>query len=258
VLSRVVRVFEAFDPEIPEITVTELARRTDLPLSTISRLVSDLVAHGWLHRDGRNIRIGVRMWELVTRASPTLGLREAAMPYMEDLHDVVGHHVQLSVLQNHEVLYIERLSARDAVRNVSRFGGRLPLHASAPGLVLLAHAPVELQESVLAGRLRAFTQQTVTDPRAIRLLLSEIRRTGYSCCAGFINDEACAIAAPVYGRRNQVVAALAIILPNDATASTTVPALLAAARGVSRTLGASRHTTLPAGPTGSGPGSTRI
>jgi DNA-binding IclR family transcriptional regulator len=238
VLSRVVRIFEAFGPDTPAITVSELARRADLPVATTSRLVSELVGYGWLRRDGRELRTGVRMWELAVRASPTLGLREAALPYMEDLHDVVGHHVQLSVPQHHEVLYIERLSAPGEVRNLIRFAGRLPLYAAAPGLVLLAHSQAELQETILSARLRGFTHHTITDPRRLRLLLSDIRHRGYAYCAGFINEEAVSVAAPVRNREDQVVAALSVIVPNDPAAKTLVPAVIAAALGISRSLSA--------------------
>jgi DNA-binding IclR family transcriptional regulator len=237
VLERVVRIVEAFDTETPAITVTELARRAGLPPATASRLVGELVRHGWLRRDAdRRVRIGVRMWELAVRASPTLGLREAAMPYMEDLHAVVGHHVQLGVLQHHEVLYVDRLSAPGAVRNVSRFGGRMPLHATSPGLVLLAHGPVELQETILSGPLKSFTDRTPADPRTLRVLLGEIRRTGYAYCDGFIDDLSTAVAAPLRGPGDQVVAALSVIVPRDGSARSILPALLAAARGISRAL----------------------
>lgn len=236
VLSRMVRIFEAIDPDTPAITVTELARRADLPPATTWRLVNELVGYGWLHRDGRQIQVGVRMWELAVRASPTLGLREAAMPHMEDLHGVVGHHTQLSVLEHREVLSIERLSARVAVRNLSRLGGRLPLHASAAGLVLLAHAPASLQESVLAGRLRAFTPNTIIEPRTLRALLSDVRKRGYAFCAGFIDEESASVAAPVRDRNDRVVAALSVIVPNDSSARRVIPAVTAAALGISRSL----------------------
>lgn len=236
-LERVVRLFEAFDSDTPAITVTELARRAALPPATASRLIGELVGYGWLRRDAdRRVRIGVRMWELAVRASPTLGLREAAMPFMEDLHAVVGHHVQLGVLQHREVLYVDRLSAPGAVRNVSRFGGRMPLHATSPGLVLLAHSPADFQESILAGPLRAFTERTPSDPRTLRVLLGEIRRIGYAYCDGFIDDLATAVAAPLRGSGDQVVAALSVIVPRDGSARSILPAVLAAARGISRAL----------------------
>ena len=130
-LSRVVRIFETFESDAPALRVSDIARRAGLHVATASRLIDELVGHGWLRRDSdRKIRIGVRLWELASRASTTLGLREAAMPFMEDLHAVVGHHTQLGVLEDREVLFIERLSAPGAVINITRVAGRLPLHVS--------------------------------------------------------------------------------------------------------------------------------
>ncbi|MFL4909246.1 IclR family transcriptional regulator [Streptomyces sp. MMS24-I2-30] len=111
-LSRTVRIIEAFSPDEPALTVSEIARRSGLHVATASRLVGELVAHGLLGRDtDRKVRLGVRLWELVTRASPTLSLRNTSLPFMEGVHDVVGHHVQLGVLDGGEVLFLERLSA---------------------------------------------------------------------------------------------------------------------------------------------------
>lgn len=241
VLSRAVRIFEAFDADDPALSVSDLARRTGLPIATTSRLVNELLSYGWLRRDAdRRIRIGVRMWELVSRASPTLGLREVAMPYMQDLHAVIGNHVQLAVLQDSEVLYIERLSAPRSVRILSRYAGRLPLHVSAPGLVLLANGPVELQESILTGPLARFTPHTVTDPSALRALLSEIRRTGMAFCPGYLDATTTSIAAPVQASRGRVVAALTALVANDEAARGVAPAVQATARSISRALGANQ------------------
>ena len=105
VLARAVRIFEAFTPEESALTVSEISRRTGLHVATASRLVAELVSYGFLTRDDdRRVRIGMRLWELATRASPSLSLRNAAMPFMEGVHDVVGHHVQLGVLDGEDVL----------------------------------------------------------------------------------------------------------------------------------------------------------
>jgi len=233
-VSRIARVLEVFGTDARVVSVSELARRADLHVATASRLVEQLVSVGWLQRDAdRKVRIGVRLWEVASRASPTLPLREAAMPFMEDLHAVVRHHTQLGVLEGEEVLFLERLSARDAVINLTRIAGRLPLHASSSGQVLLAHAPVELQEKVLGGQRQAFTRYTMTDAKALRARLADIRRQGYTFCPGYIDERATGIAVPV--RRNgEVVAALSVVVPNDDTARTAIPALQAAALGISR------------------------
>ncbi|WP_019925076.1 IclR family transcriptional regulator [Nocardia sp. BMG111209] len=239
VLSRVLRILELFDADSPEMTVSELARRSGLPLPTVSRLAAEMVAEGLLQRDQRRrLRTGVRLWELASRAATTVGLRQAAMPFMEDLHAVVGHHVQLSVLHGREVLVVERLSAPGGVFNISRIAGRLPAHVSSGGLVLLAHAPAEMQEQALAGPLRRYTAHTVSDPHTLRRMLSEIRRTGIVMCPGYIDERTTGIATPLRGRDGRVIAALSVIVPNDDEARTAIPALLAAARGISRVLGA--------------------
>ncbi|WP_367318220.1 IclR family transcriptional regulator [Streptomyces sp. HUAS ZL42] len=238
VLSRAARILEAFSQDEPALTVSEIARRSGLHVATASRLVAELVAHGFLSRDDdRKVRIGVRLWELVTRASPTLSLRDTAMPFMEGVHDVVGHHVQLGVRDGDDVLFLERLSAPSAVINYTRVAGRLPLHASSSGLVLLAHGPVSLRERILAGPLTTYTPRTPATPAQLRAILADVRQQGYAYCPGYVHEEALGIAAPVRGGDGTVIAALAVIVPNDASAQAVVPVVRTAARGISRALG---------------------
>ena len=245
VLSRAVRIFEAFTPDDPTLRVSEIASRTGMHVATVSRLVAELVEHGMLAREpDRRVRIGVRMWELALRASPTLSLRDAVMPLLEDLHAVVGQHVQLGVLDGREVLFVERLSAPGAVVNYTRIAGRLPLHASSSGQVLLAHAPRELQEQVLAAPMQRFTRHTITTPDRLRVTLAEVRRQGFSFCRGHIHEDALGVAVPVFDADRNVIAALAAIVPNEPGARSVVPVLMTAARGVTRNL------SLPASPTG--------
>jgi DNA-binding IclR family transcriptional regulator len=252
VLTRAVRIFEAFTPDEPVLSVSEVARRAPLHIATASRLIGELVGHGLLARlpDGR-VRIGVRFWELAQRASPTLTLREAAMPFLEDLHGVIGHHVQLGVLNGDHALFVERLTAPGAVVNYTRIAGRLNLHASSSGLVLLAHGTAELQERILSGPLPGYTPNTITSADRLRGTLAEIRGAGFALCAGHIHQDATGVAVPVRGADNDVVAALSAVVPNDGNSYQQVPVLMAAARGITRTLAASRAA--PAHRRGSAP-----
>ena len=236
VLSRAARILRAFTPDEPELSVSEIGRRAGLHVATASRLIAAMVEQGLLQRvsSGR-VRIGVQLWELAQRASPTLGLREAAMPFLEDLHAVIGHHAQIGVLEGREVLFVERLSARDAVINVTRVAGRLPLNASSSGLVLLAFAPRELQESVLAGPLPGYTAETITDGKRLRSVLAGIRQQEYVICPGHIHPDATGVAVPVRSGPD-VIAGLSVIVPNDGRAAAAVPALRAAALGIARSV----------------------
>ena len=202
-LSRAVRIFEAFTPDERVLSVSQIARRARLHLATASRLIAELESHGLLDREpDRRVRVGVRMWELALRASPTLGLRNASMPFMQDAHAVLGHHVQLGVLDGDEVLFVERLSAPGAVINYTRIAGRLPLHASSSGLVLLAFGGRDLQERILAGPLRRYTASTITDAAALRAALAEVRRQGYAYLPGHVHEDALGVAVPIQAARS--------------------------------------------------------
>ncbi|MBT2523477.1 IclR family transcriptional regulator [Arthrobacter sp. ISL-28] len=237
VLSRAVRIIEAFSPGDTALSVSEIAKRSGLHIATASRLVEELCSFGWLQRDeDRKVRIGVRMWEVVARASPTMSLREAAMPVMEDLHAIVGQHIQLGVMEGDEVLFVERLTAPGAVINYTRVAGRLPLHASSSGLLLLAYASPAQQERIIARPLKVYTDKTISTPSQLRSALAEVRRQGYAFLAGHIHPAATGIAVPVRDPAGNTVAALAIILPNDETARSRIAVLQAASAAVSRAM----------------------
>ncbi|PVY97103.1 IclR family transcriptional regulator [Actinomycetospora cinnamomea] len=237
VLERAVRILEAFTPEAPALQVSEVARRAGLPLATASRMVAELVEHGLLARDAdRRVRVGTRLWELGSRASPTLSLRETAMPVMEQLQHAIGHHTQLGVLDGDEVLFVERLSAEQAVINYTRIAARLPLHASSSGLVLLAYGSAVLQERVLAAPRHRYTSATVVEAGALRALLADVRKQGFAFCPGHIHPDATGMAVPVRDAARQVVAAVSVIVPNDERARGHLPSLTAAARRIGRRL----------------------
>jgi DNA-binding IclR family transcriptional regulator len=211
-----------------------------VPLSTAHRLVAELCAWGALERDddGR-YRIGLRMWELGALAPRGLGLREAALPFMEDLYEVTHENVQLAVRDEDEVVWVERLAGRDSVAVHTQVGGRFSLPPTGVGLVLLAHAPAEVQERVLAGPLPRYTPYTLIDPREVRRLLADVRRTGVAISDRQVTADTVSVAAPVEVRGN-VVAALSIVVRGTSPAAvrSMAPGVRAAARGISRTLAA--------------------
>ncbi|SEH00733.1 DNA-binding transcriptional regulator, IclR family [Nonomuraea solani] len=238
VASRVLSVLGAFSSERRRMSLSDISRRTEMPLTTAHRLVSELVSWGALERDrdGR-YQIGLHLWEVAALAPRGLGLREAAMPYLEDLYEVSRQHVQLAVLDGAEVLYLERISSRDAVGVLSRVGGRFPAHATGVGLVLLAYAPPQAQERYLAGPLASFTARTVTDPARLRSVLAEVRRDGYVISDRQVTLDAVSVAAPVRDASDEVVAALSVVVRHgDPQPGALVPAVVTAARGLSRWL----------------------
>jgi DNA-binding IclR family transcriptional regulator len=241
-VERVLDLLGAFTAERPRLSLSELSRRAGLPLSTTHRLVNELVRRGALVRDdGGRYGVGLWLWEVASLAPHGAELRESAMPFLEDLYEATHQNVQLAVLDAPEVVYVERISGRGAVNVVSRVGGRLPAHATGVGLVLLAHAPADVQEEVLAGPLKVYTPKTISSPDRLRHVLADVRRDGYAISDGQIELIALSVAAPVFGADDSVVAAISIVVPSEGTdPHTLVPAVRAAARGVSRVLGAPR------------------
>jgi len=239
VTERIVRVLETFDADRTVQSVAEISRRAALPSSTAHRMVTDLVDTGILERDqaGR-VRLGLRLWELAQRGSLALRLRQTALPHMERVQARVREHTQLAVLEREEALFLERLSNPRAVSNITRIAGRLPLHASSSGLVLLAYADESLREKLLAGPLAPVGPDTVTDPDALRARLAEIRASGVAIAPGSIEGVANGIAVPVRdGRPGPVIAALSVIVPRDAPTAGAVDELRAAAIRISTELG---------------------
>ena len=239
-LGRATRVLEVFGPDTPALSASDIARHTGIPMTSAHRLVAQMVRLGLLDRGpDKLLRVSLRVWELGWRSTTALGLRQVAMPYLEDLHAAVRQHTQLAVLEGTDVLYIERLSARGRTAvNLTRVAGRLPAHACSSGLVLLAFGPPGLQEEVLAApRLAALTPHTVTDPKELRRVLADTRRRGTATAPGWVHPEGAGVAAPVRDHTDTVVAAISVIVPNTPDAvSAAAPAVATTARSVSRAL----------------------
>jgi len=238
VLHRHLRVLGAFDMRHPFLTLGEVAARAGLPPSTVHRLLAELVGEGLVERsEDRTYRLGVRLYELASRTPGALGLREIARPFLHHLHARVRQHAQLGVLAGHDVLFVERLSARDAVANWTVVGGRIPLYASSSGLVLLAHAAPELADAVIAAGFRPFTEHSIRSGAELRRVLRAVRQEGFAVTSGHLHPASRGIAVPVYGPQRSVYAAIGVIVANDAASPLPyVDELQHAAQGIARAL----------------------
>lgn len=236
VLDRAVRVLQAFDASHPHLSVTGIAERAALPRTTAYRLVSQMAARGLLTRrpDG-SYRLGLMLWEMATRSSDTQDLAAAALPFMEDVNQVVRHSTQLSILDGGEVLVLERLSRPGHAVNQARRASRMPVHLTSMGMVLLAFgAPQELE-----AYLRGHRELVTARHPELRRELDHIRRQGFATFTGFIDAETTGISVPVLDPRGRALAALSVVVPDHYDAvPATVMALRTAARGIARTLAA--------------------
>ncbi len=226
----------AFDATHRDLSLTELARRAGLHVSTAHRRASELVSWGALERtEAGGYRIGLRLWEVGSLAPRGTTLREVALPFLEDLYVVTRENVQLAVRDGTEVVFVERLAGSSAVPVLTRVGGRFALHATGVGLVLLAHAPAEILDQVLANGLTRYTSATITAPAQLRRVLADVRRDGYAVSRGAVTPDALSVAAPITDSRDRVVAAASLVVAaKGARPASLAPVVRTAARAISR------------------------
>lgn len=237
VTSRVLALLGAFDAEHRSLTLSELARRADLPLPTAHRLVGELVSGGALvRRPSGEYVVGRRMWDLGLLAPVQAGLRQVASPFLHDIYAATLATVHLGVRDGVEVLYVDRLSGHASVPVVSQLGSRLPLHPTGVGKVLLAYAPEDVREHVLT-HLTRFTPYTITQPGRLVAELRQVQRLGFAQTNEEMSLGACSVAVPIRTADGRVVAALGIVVPSlKRDRPRLVAALQVAAQGIGRSL----------------------
>ncbi|WP_113703748.1 IclR family transcriptional regulator [Nonomuraea lactucae] len=210
VTSKVLAILGAFDSAHPQLTLTDLARRSGLPLSTVHRLAGELEQWRALSRapDGR-LRIGMRLWELGQLAPARL--QDLAHPWLQEVFARTGENVHLAVRDGLEVLYVDKVHGRRAVPIVSRTGGRLPMHPTGVGKALLAYEPDWFVQAYLARKLERPTAHTITEPGRLARELAAVRAQGHALTFEEMSLGSCSAAVPVLvdGRP---VAALGIVL----------------------------------------------
>jgi len=251
VVDRAFALLAAFDAGHRSLTLGELARRSGIPTSSTLRLAGRLMAWGALERgaDGR-FTVGLRLWEVASLAPRGQGLKQVALPFMGDLEDVTRQHVLLAVRDGGDALLVERLSAHQAMPVLYRVGGRLPLHSTGVGLVLLAFAETGFQEQMLAQPLMHEPENVPVSPAALRRTLAEVRREGQATLRRRVPNPLVTVAAPIFGADDRIAASLSVVVPQEnAETRVLAPAVRTAARSISRGLGARRSIGL----TGGGP-----
>jgi IclR family transcriptional regulator, acetate operon repressor len=239
VLDRATRLLDAFREGGTDLTLDELAARAELPRSTAHRLAVQLERHGLLERSRRGWRLGLALFELGQLVPRQQQLREVALAHMEDLYEATRETVQLAVLDEGEVVYVEIISGHRKVKTPSRRGGRMPAHCTALGKVLLAFSD-DVGRGWLASHpvLEPRTRWTITDATALARELQDVRRAGLAYDREEVDEGLTCVAAPVLAADGSARAALSVSMPAGGriTPAQVAPAIHAGARALSRQL----------------------
>lgn len=245
-LRRALRVLSAFDEDAPELTAAQLAARSGLPLSTVHRLLVQLVAEGIVGRAGSHgYTVGTRLWEIGELSPVALRLRETALPHMVRLYEATGENVHLAVLdaptpQTATVLFAGRLTGRASVPTLGRGGGRHPLHTTGVGKALLATCDDAWLDEYLRAPLLPETTLSITDPAVLRAEIDVVRARGHATTHGEMTLGNLSVAASLGLVTDLPRAAIGVVAHADETLERRLaPIVVQAAKELTRALRAS-------------------
>ncbi len=209
-VGRSFQVLRAFLKASRRMTVEELTRRTDLPKTTVHRIVGELVRLGVLERTDDGLQLGTVVFELGQAAPRTRSLREAARQTLTDLSHATNLNIGLAVLDDGEVVYLDTYIGRDAPKIPQRSGMRWPAHASCSGKALLAFSDQGVVDAVLERPMRALTPLTITGREAFLSELQDVRKRGAAYDRQESFPTVTGVAVPVLDSGNRVHAAVSI------------------------------------------------
>ncbi len=211
------RVLEAVAEHQP-IGLSGLARQVGLPKSTTQRCLLTLQEIGWLRSTGSD----PTRWVITFRAMAVCGsgggqegLREAALPVMNELQLASTETVHLAAPDGDHLVLVERIDTSHRLRAFLALGERIALHASATGVAYLSACADEVVEDYLGGPLAAQTSETMTDPAAVRDAVRAVRDRGYSVNVGGLSSGISSLGAPIVDGRGDPVAAVSVSGPSS-------------------------------------------
>ncbi|TNJ65811.1 IclR family transcriptional regulator [Paenibacillus hemerocallicola] len=211
-VERALDILSAFTDET-ELSLTEIAARTQLHKSTVHRLLASLEGKDFVTRNAETekYRLGFRIWELAANLSQSDDPAIMLQPEMERLRDSLGETVSLYVRDGGERIRIQAVQSNQAIRRVAPIGARLPLNVGASSKVLIAFAESEVQKQVL----EALEWSGAAEKQSFVRQMTEISRFGYATSVEEREPGAAAVAAPIFNRGHKLVAALAVSGPSN-------------------------------------------
>lgn len=197
--------------------VSELARVTGDPKTTVQRQLTTLHEAGWITPLQQGAR---RRWVLSSKL-PLIALksdqfstlRTAALPVMEKLREATRETVHLTVREDQHIILIERLDSPQTIRIVRAIGSRAPLHVAANGKAILAQMTTAEVDAYLARDLESWTDRTVSDPASIRGNLARISEAGYAFGDGELDLNVRTVAAAVTQEDGAPIGSISLSCP---------------------------------------------
>ncbi|HEX4559279.1 MAG TPA: IclR family transcriptional regulator [Mycobacterium sp.] len=241
-LGRGLSVIRAFNRAHPRLTLSEVAKLTELTRATARRFLITLAELGYVRTDGSLFWLSPKVLELGYSYLSSLSLNEIANPHLEALARRVHESVSMSILDGDEIVYVARVPVRRIMTVFITVGTRFPAYATSMGRVMLADLPNdELRQYLDRVTLAPLTGRTVSTKAALRREIDRVGRDGYSIVDQELEEGLRSLAAPVHDHSGAVVAALNISTQSArytiaSVRHDLVPALLETGRAISADL----------------------
>ena len=149
-----------------------------------------------------------------------------SLDILEKLAEVTGETAHISVIKDHQALYLLKIDSSYPVHLLSHAGRKSPIHCTSTGQVLLAGQSDAIIEQVINRGLTSYTSKTITDPIKLKNSLKTIRSHGYAVSEEELHEGVVSIAAPVKNNKGNVIAAVSIAGPTRRINRQTIPKLI--------------------------------
>lgn len=210
-LERGLAVIKAFSKENPTMTLTEVAKATNLTRAAARRFLITLEELGYVASNGREFSLRPSVLSLGYAYLSSLSFSDIAQPHMEALVERVHESCSATVLDGTEIVYVVRIPTKRIFTLSLSLGSRLPAYATSMGRVLLAYlSPAELDQYFCNAVLEPITPRTITDQGKLRSVLAEVRMQGWCVLDQELEIGLRSIAVPIRDRQGKVIAALNI------------------------------------------------
>lgn len=239
---KMMAVLECFSRSDKALTVLQIAKRTELPRTTVHRLVSSLKTLGLLEqdRDRERYRLGLKLFELGNTVLANMDVQREAAESINTLSNKTGLSVHLGVFDGHGIIMVSRMDSR-GLNNVITLE-TAAAHCSATGKAVLAHQSDAVIKRLINEGLPAFTTHTITDAETLRGELHKTLERGYSIDDREYEDWRRCVGAPIWNASGRIFAAISVTGDKDRFDQTTIPEFAALvkqqARLISQRLGA--------------------
>lgn len=243
-LERGLAVIKVFDAEHSRMTLSDVARRTELSRATVRRFLHTLVALDYMQTDGRHFWLRPRILDLGYAYLSSLTLPDLATPHLKELSEAVHESSSVSVLDGTDVVYVARIPARRIMTVGITVGTRFPAYVTSMGRALLAGLDDDEVDRLLAATtFEQLTPRTVPDAAALRERIAEVRREGYALVDQELEMGLRSLAVGIADTSGRVVAAVNVSVAASALApddmrTTLLPALLRTRDAIQDDLGA--------------------